>query len=86
MIRQRLEQLSPSKIELVDASADHAGHAQAGGAGHFFLTIVSERFAGKNPVQRHQLVYRTLGDLMKSEIHALSIQAFTPDEYQSTEE
>ena len=86
MIQQRLEKLSPIKIELVDASADHAGHTQAGGAGHFFLTIVSEHFAGKNPVQRHQLVYQTLGDLMQSEIHALSIKAFTPDEYQTTED
>jgi len=82
MIKSRLQEtLSPSHLELIDASAAHAGHAQAGGAGHFFLTIVSEAFSGKNPVQRHQLVYQALGDLMKSEIHALSIQAFTSDEY-----
>ena len=81
-IKRRLQQtLSPRHLELVDASAAHAGHAQAGGAGHFYLTIVSEVFAGKGPVQRHQLVYQALGDLMQSEIHALSIQAYTPEEF-----
>ncbi len=82
MIKNRLQEtFRPVHIELIDASAAHAGHAQAGGAGHFFLTIVSDAFAGKNPVQRHQLVYQALGDLMHSEIHALSIQAYTSDEY-----
>ncbi|HEB78069.1 MAG TPA: BolA family transcriptional regulator [Methylothermaceae bacterium] len=82
LIKERLQQaLSPVHMELVDASAAHAGHAQAQGAGHFYLTIVSEAFAGKTPVQRHQLVYQALGDLMHTEIHALSIQAYTPDEY-----
>ncbi|WP_022950120.1 BolA family protein [Methylohalobius crimeensis] len=81
MIEERLRQtLSPTHMELMDASAAHAGHAQAGGAGHFYLTIVSDAFAGKNLVQRHQMVYQALSDLMQSEIHALSIQAYTPDE------
>ncbi|BCX81210.1 BolA family transcriptional regulator, general stress-responsive regulator [Methylomarinovum caldicuralii] len=81
-IKDRLQQtLSPQHLELVDASAAHAGHAQAGGAGHFYLTIVSAAFAGKGPVQRHQLVYQALGDMMQSEIHALSIQAYTPEEF-----
>jgi BolA protein len=82
LIEQRLKQaLSPIHVELIDASAAHAGHAQAGGAGHFYLTIVSQAFAGKTLVQRHQLVYQALSDLMPSQIHALSIQAYTPDEY-----
>ncbi len=81
-IQEKLQQaLSPVHMELVDASAAHAGHAQAQGAGHFYLTIVSEAFEGKTPIQRHQMVYQALSDLMESEIHALSIQAFTPDEY-----
>jgi stress-induced morphogen len=42
---------------------------------------VSPEFAGKRLVQRHQLVYAALGDRMKAEIHALSIKAFTPDEF-----
>ncbi|MEN9945499.1 MAG: hypothetical protein RLY18_1457 [Pseudomonadota bacterium] len=48
---------------------------------HFYATIVSPEFAGKRLVQRHQLVYAALGDRMKAEIHALSIKAFTPDEF-----
>jgi acid stress-induced BolA-like protein IbaG/YrbA len=48
---------------------------------HFEAVIVTPRFEGRRPIQRHQLVYATLGALMGREIHALSIQAFTPDEW-----
>ena len=47
---------------------------------HFEAVIVSPEFAGKRPLQRHQMVYKTLGDKMGGEIHALSIEALTPDE------
>lgn len=47
---------------------------------HFQAVIVSASFAGKNRVQRHQLVYKALGDRMREEIHALSMQTFTPEE------
>ncbi len=47
---------------------------------HFDAVVICTEFAGKRPLQRHQMVYRTLGDLMGGEIHALSIQALTPDE------
>ncbi len=47
---------------------------------HFTARIVSAEFAGKRPLQRHQLVYRALGTLMGGEIHALSIEALTPEE------
>ncbi len=47
---------------------------------HFEAVIVSADFAGKRALQRHQMVYKTLGELMGGEIHALSIQAFTPEE------
>ena len=57
-------------------------HLEVEGDGqHFYATIVSPNFAGKRLVQRHQLVYAALGDRMKAEIHALSIKAFTPDEF-----
>ncbi len=72
--------LQPTRLEIIDNSADHAGHAGAEGGGHFTAIIVAEAFSGKTPVQRHQLVYRSLGDLMSSDIHALSIQAYTPSE------
>ena len=47
---------------------------------HFQATIVSRAFEGKNRVQRHQLVYKALGDRMREEIHALSMQTLTPEE------
>ena len=50
---------------------------------HFDAVVVSTAFAGKNRVQRHQLVYQTLGERMRDEIHALSIKTFTPEEWSS---
>lgn len=80
-IRQKLEEiLKPELIEIIDHSAGHAGHAGNKGGGHYYVTIVSEQFADKSQVQRHQLVYQALGDMMKQEIHALGINALTPSE------
>ena len=57
-------------------------HLRVEGDGrHFEATIVSTQFAGKRPVQRHQLVYAVLGDRMREEIHALSMQTLTPEEW-----
>ena len=79
MIRERLEAaLAPKSIEIIDESHKHAGHASAGGAGHFEVKIVSAAFEGKGPVQRHRMVFEAVGDLMQTEVHALSIQADTP--------
>jgi acid stress-induced BolA-like protein IbaG/YrbA len=50
---------------------------------HFQALVVSAEFTGRNRVQRHQLVYAALGDRMREEIHALSMQTLTPDEWQS---
>lgn len=74
--------LAPERLEIMDDSASHAGHAgvREHGGGHYFATIVSTRFEGKNLIQRHQLVYQALGDLMQSDIHAFSIKAYTPNE------
>lgn len=74
--------LTLERIEIVDESQQHAGHAGArSGGGHFAVTLVSPQFAGLNPIQRHQLVYAALGDLMQREIHALSLRVFTPAEF-----
>ena len=51
---------------------------------HFAARVVSTQFAGKRPIARHQLIYKTLGELVGREIHALSIEALTPDEAAST--
>ena len=48
---------------------------------HFEATVVASAFAGKRAVQRHQLVYATLGSAVGNEIHALALQVFTPEEY-----
>lgn len=73
--------LKPESLDLIDDSHKHAGHAGArGGAGHFDLTIVSEKFSGVNTVGRHRLIYGVLAEMMPGEIHALSIKAFSPEE------
>lgn len=73
--------LAPEDLLIKDQSHLHAGHAGAQeGKGHFDVRIVSKAFAGKSLIQRHRLVYDALGDLMETEIHALKIQAKSPDE------
>ena len=81
-IRERLAALEPVNLELVDESAQHAGHAgaQPGGNTHWRLTIVSPRFAGQPTVARHRMVYQALGELMQNPIHALTITARAPEE------
>ena len=80
-MRARLAALEPTVIEIIDDSARHAGHAGAqSGGGHYRLSIVSPRFTGCRTMERHRLVYDALGPLMKREIHALSINAKTPNE------
>jgi len=77
----RLAVLDPTILEIIDESHKHAGHAGArDGGGHYVLNIVSAKFAGNNTVARHRMIYSALGELMKREIHALTIQAHTPDE------
>ncbi len=81
MIRERLSTiLTPEQLELQDDGHLHVGHAGAKKGGHYTLRIVSTKFAGMRSVARHQLVYRSLGELMNTDIHALSITALTPDE------
>ncbi len=81
-IRAALEAaFAPSRLEVEDDSHRHAGHAGArDGRGHFNVLIVSPAFAGKTPLARHRAVYAALGDMMQTDIHALSIQARTPAE------
>ena len=59
-------------------------HVQVAGDGrHFEAVVVSPLFRGKRKVQQHQLVYAALGDRMREEIHALSMQTLTPEEWKS---
>jgi BolA family transcriptional regulator, general stress-responsive regulator len=80
-IRQRLnDALQPQALEVMDEGHLHRGHEGAkDGRGHFRLKIVSPLFAGKSMVQRHRLVYQAMGELMQTDIHALTIDAAAPD-------
>lgn len=81
-IRERLASLQPQRLELVDESEAHRGHAgyREGGGTHWRLTIVAPAFSGQATVARHRMVYQALGDLMQHPIHALAITARAPEE------
>ena len=80
-LTERLQSLEPDQLEVVDDSHHHAGHAGAAdGRGHFSVLLVSKRFTGMNTLRRHRLVYEVVGDMMVTDIHALSIQALAPGE------
>lgn len=82
IIRRLRNELHPETLRLDNDSASHAGHAGDDGSGetHWSLHIVSARFIGQNRVARQRMVYKALGDLMDSPIHALAIRAQTPEE------
>jgi BolA family transcriptional regulator, general stress-responsive regulator len=74
------EALQPSALDITDDSHLHAGHAGAREGRHFSVRITSARFAGLSRVARHRLVYDALHRLIPQGIHALAIQARSPDE------
>lgn len=82
-IRQRLQAaLSPESLQVEDEGHMHIGHEGAkDGRGHFRVLVVSDHFRGKTPIQRHRLIYQALGDLMQTDIHALAIDAYLPEEF-----
>lgn len=80
-MKVRLAVLEPIALDILDESHKHAGHAGArDGGGHYVMNIVSAQFAGKNTVARHRMIYSALGDMMKREIHALTLQTHAPHE------
>jgi BolA family transcriptional regulator, general stress-responsive regulator len=81
-IRARLErQFAPIELAISDDSHRHAGHAGArDGRGHFSVRIVSPAFDGLRPLARHRAVYAALGEMMDTDIHALAIDARSPEE------
>jgi BolA family transcriptional regulator, general stress-responsive regulator len=76
--------LAPVELLIRDDSAAHAGHAGAREGGHFSVLVVSDQFAGRTRMQRHRLVYDAVSELLRTDIHALSIQARTPQEQTSS--
>ena len=84
-IRDKLTaRFAPTRLEIVDESHRHAGHAGARPEGetHFALTIVAPAFKGLGRVARQRLVYETLADELATRIHALSLTTRAPDEDQ----
>jgi BolA protein len=79
-LHERLSTLQPSRLEIIDDSAKHAGHAGNTGGGHYTVIIESSLFSEKPTTIRHRMVYQAVGDLIPSRIHALSIKASAPGE------
>ena len=80
-IERRLSDgLQPDELSVVDESHRHAGHAGARpeGESHFRVRIVAAAFAGRTRIERQRMVYAALGDLMRSDVHALALTALTP--------
>ena len=74
---------TPELVKEYIAAGLECSHLEVEGDGHHFsAVIVSNAFAGKRMIQRHQLVYAALGDRMRQEIHALSMKTLTPEEFQ----
>lgn len=73
-MRDRLQTLAPSRLEIEDQSEDHRGHAgwREGGQTHFHITLASPQFSGLSRLERQRLVHRALGDLT-TRIHAMSM-------------
>ncbi len=82
-ITVRLEEtFSPESLQVDDESHLHAGHEGAkDGRGHFRVLVVSDKFRGQSAIKRHRMVYQAMGELMQTDIHALTIETFTPDEF-----
>jgi len=81
-IKQRLNAaFEPETLGVEDESYMHEGHAGArDGRGHFRVLIISSAFSNRSLLERHRMVYKALGDMMRLEIHALAIDAWAPEE------
>jgi BolA family transcriptional regulator, general stress-responsive regulator len=86
-LRQQLQdRLDPQRLEIVDESARHHGHGgwREGGETHFRVLVVAGCFAGRSRIDRQRLVHNAAADLLRDQIHALSISALAPDEAERT--
>ena len=81
IIRLLADAFAPETLGVEDESYLHEGHAGAkDGRGHFRVLIIAEIFEGKTAIERHRMIYRVLDDMMRLDIHAIAIDAWTPDE------
>jgi BolA protein len=75
------EAFDPETLGIEDESHLHEGHEGArDGRGHFRVLIIAHAFDGQNMLARHRMVYKVLADLMRTDIHALAIDAWSPEE------
>jgi BolA protein len=77
-MKEALACLSPTVLDIEDDSHLHVGHSGAGQGGHFTLTIASTALQNLTRVAAHQAIYQALGDLMRTDIHALRIVVLAP--------
>jgi len=77
------EKFSASTVSVIDQSHLHAGHSEAkiSSGGHYSILVVAQVFKGKTTLERHRMIYQALLEELKTEIHALAIQAYTAEEY-----
>lgn len=82
MERRLQEALAPTRLEVVNESALHAGHAGDDGSGesHFRITVESAAFAGRSRIERQRMVNRALSDLLAGRVHALALRCLAPGE------
>lgn len=78
------DQFQPQHLEILDESDQHRGHAGArSGGGHFQVTLISKKFDGKSLLQQHQLVQDALKHLFPQTIHALALNTFSPEQWET---
>ena len=87
-IEEILKIFKPYRLQVVDDSHKHKGHPEAlkSTGGHYTITIVSKIFEGKKKIIKHRMIYEALRDLIPEEIHALSINCFSIEEYERKED
>ena len=84
-IEQKLQSaFTPAVLQVVNESHMHS--VPPGSETHFKVVVVSERFAGKRPVARHQSIYQTLAEEVQGPVHALAIHTYTPEEWALNQE
>jgi BolA protein len=76
------ERFAPAHLEVLDESVRHVGHAgAAGGGGHYVVVLVCDEFRGQPRLARHRLIYDALAPMMRGDVHALALRAYSPDEW-----
>jgi len=81
IIRRLNEAFKPESLGVDDEGHLHEGHEGAkDGRGHFRVLIIADAFSGKSMIERHRMVYRAMDEMMRLDIHALAIDAWSPEE------